>query len=132
MCQQHVHFWKCPHSVSTSGNAPAACLLLEMLPQHPLPNWGSTVFHTPPSQPAPHMPPAHACPVHIRRDPNILPNSALPSPSIGLPSPCYLREKPHPNPRYFGEDNTMCRGNTGHLSHLALLAAAEYQDPLTY
>ena len=113
-------------------NAPAAHPLPEMPPQRPLPNQGSTVFHTPPSQPAPHTPPAHACPVRIRRDPNILPNSALPGPSIGPPSPHRLRENPHPNPRYFGEDNTVRRGNAGRLSHSALLAAAEYQDLLTY
>jgi hypothetical protein len=78
------------------------------------------------------MPPARARPVRIRRDPNIVPNSALPGPSIGPPSPRRLRENPRPNPRYFGEDNAVCRGNTGRLSHSALLAAAEYQDPLTY
>jgi hypothetical protein len=112
-------------------NVPAPHPLLET-PQHPLPNWGSTVFHTPPSQPALGMPPARAHPVQIRRDPNVVPNSALPGPSIGPPSPCHLRVNPHPNLRYYGEDNAVCRGSTGHLSHLALLAAAEYQDPLTF
>jgi len=113
-------------------NAPAARPLPEMPPQRPLPNRGSTVFHTPPSQPAPRTPPACARPVRIRRDPTIVPNSALPGPSIGPPSPRRLRENPRPNPRYFGEDNATRRGNAGRLSHSALLAAAEYQDPLTY
>jgi hypothetical protein len=38
-------------------NALAPRPLLET-PQHPLPNWSSTIFHTPPSQPAPGTPPA--------------------------------------------------------------------------
>jgi len=112
-------------------NAPAPRPLPET-PQRPLPNRGSTVFHTPPSQPAPGMPPARARPVRIRRDPNVVPNSALPGPSIGPPSPRCLRANPRPNLRYHGEDNAARRGSTGRLSHSALLAAAEYQDPLTF
>jgi hypothetical protein len=113
-------------------NTPAVHPLLETPPQCLLSNQGSTVFHTPPSQPAPHTPPAHTRPVCIRQDPNIVSNSALPGPSIGPPSPRCLRENPCPNPRYFWEDNATCRGNAGCLSHLVLLAAAEYQDSLTY
>jgi hypothetical protein len=94
-------------------NALAARPLLEMPPQCPLPNQGSTVFHTPPSQPAPCTPPTCVCPVCIRRDPNIAPNSALPGPSIGPPLLHHLRENSHPNSRYFREDNAACRGNTG-------------------
>jgi hypothetical protein len=78
------------------------------------------------------MPPAQAHLVQIRRDPNVVPNSALPGPSIGPPSLHHLRVNPYLNLRYYGEDNAACRGSIGYLSHLALLVAAEYQDPLTF
>ena len=73
------------------------------------------------------------------------PVSSLPGPLIGpstgppkSPSPWRLRENPRPNPRYTGSDNAADRGKgkgkrtSGQLTHVALLAAAEYQDPLTF
>ena len=78
------------------------------------------------------------------------PNSSLPGPSFGdpsgPPSPRRLRANPRPNSKYTTQDpgtdtdppsqrqqqKQKKKRSSGQLSHLALLAAAEYQDPLTF
>ena len=74
------------------------------------------------------------------------PVSSLPGPLLGppggpsktVPSTRQLRENPRPNPKYSGPDNVAEKGvgqrkrTSGQVTHIALLAAAEYQDPLTF
>ena len=107
---------------------------LETPANHPILMRDSTVFHTPPSRPPAPSPLPHVCTTCIQRDPTYPLHSVLLGLSFGPPLllPHQLQECPHPNPKYFGEDNAAHKPQTGQLSHSALLVAAEYRDPLTF
>src|SRR6202789_2475653 len=76
--------------------------------QRPTPERAETEFLTPMSQPTAPTPPERPRPIRVRRDPGVLPQSALPGPAFGPPrppSPRRLRPNPRANPRYRNPDN---------------------------
>jgi hypothetical protein len=79
---------------------PALPVLPETPATHPAPSRDTTVYFTPPSQPAEPTPPPRACPVRLRRGTDPQPHSSLPGPSFGPrpPSPWRLRPNLRPNP----------------------------------
>ena len=101
-----IHY-KVPNT-SDGGSAPRVPNLPATPAPRPTPERAETEFYTLLSQPAAPMPPERPRPTRIRRDPGILPHSALPGPAFGPPrttSPRRLRPNPRPNPRYNNPDN---------------------------
>jgi hypothetical protein len=103
-------------------------------PEIPVPNRDNTIYLTPSECPPPAMPLPRAPLPRIQQWPAQPPNSALPGPSFGLHPQRLsgrLRPNPQPNPHYTGPDNAE-RNSQGYDTHMALLAAVEYHDLLTY
>jgi transposase InsO family protein len=137
---------------SDGGSTPQVPVVPTTLPttpaQRPTPERAPTEFFTPNSQPPDLTPPPRPRPQRIVRDPTVMPNSALPGPSLGPIRPSRLRPNPRPNVRYINPDNAARtqrqprprgEGSGGaRINHVQLLTAlvyaavANYRDPLSF